>query len=443
MSISLKKFSLCLGFILALFICCQSFARNASNIQAKGIADGAGVWVNMWNYPADADTYCLKLYSNGIRNIFIQTSRSNTQDICNPQGLSHLLDAAHRYQMRVIAWSFNELDNPTADANKVISAANFTNENGQKVDAVAANMEKDLSPAKLNVFCDKVKQNLGNNYPLVAVVYSPLNKAAVVATTPWALLAEQFSTIALMSYWNSKYFAKYDAYQYTLDTIKRIRELSHRPDLDIHIIGDGMGTNAQSVSQFLLACKNGAATSASLYPNQQITTDQLSALAHYPDFFPADGRLRLVAFKALTKSGKMHLPTGTDPSSSINRGQFYQILVHQFYPNSGIQQDENTAFAVLSSAGIISLNSQLAEIDPLLSESISSKEAIDIVARIVDSQGQNKHNHSGQALVAKTSKQARQLFAQPAFAAETSKEAPPLSYLDAAQIILLASGTLK
>ncbi len=266
-SVSLRRFSLFLGFILVLSASNQCLANN----EAKGIADGAGVWVNMWNYPADADSYCLKLYSNGIRNIFIQTSRSNTQAICNPQGLSRLLNAAHRYKMRVIAWSFNELGNPIADANKVITAANFKNGDGQKVDAVAANMEKDLSPYKINLFCEKVKEALGNSYPLVAVVYSPLNRASVVATTPWTLLAEQFSTVALMSYWNSKYFAKSDAYQYTLDTIKKIRELSHRPDLDIHVIGDGMGTSADSVSQFLRACKNGAATSASLYPNQQVT----------------------------------------------------------------------------------------------------------------------------------------------------------------------------
>ena len=152
MSVSLRRFSLFFGFILALFSTCQCLANNPSNGQAKGIADGAGVWVNMWNYPADADSYCLKLYSNGIRNIFIQSSRSNTGAVTNPSGLSKLLNAAHRYQMRVIAWSFDELVNPKADANKLISAAEFTSSEGQKVDAVAANLEKDLSPAKLIFF---------------------------------------------------------------------------------------------------------------------------------------------------------------------------------------------------------------------------------------------------------------------------------------------------
>lgn len=143
-SVTFRRISLLIvGLILALINICPVKASNSSNWQAKGIADGAGVWINMWNYPADADSYCLKLYSNGIRNIFIQSSRSNTEAICNPQGLSRLLNAAHRYQMRVIAWSFDELGNPTTDAKKVIAVANFSNAEGQRVDAVAANLEKD------------------------------------------------------------------------------------------------------------------------------------------------------------------------------------------------------------------------------------------------------------------------------------------------------------
>jgi len=450
-SVSLRRFSLFFGFILALFNTYQCLASSPSNGQAKGIANGAGVWVNMWNYPADADSYCLRLYSNGIRNIFIQSSRSNTPAVCNPSGLSRLLNAAHRYQMRVIAWSFDELVSPGADANKIIAAANFTSNEGQKVDAVAANLEKDLSAAKINLFCEKVKQGLGSDYPLVAVIYSPLNHAPVVATTPWKLLADQFSVLAIMSYWNSKYMANSEAYQYTLRTIKKIRELTGRPDLDIHVIGDGMGTGRDSINQFLAACKTGAATSASLYPNQQITGEQLSVLSQYPDFFPANGRSRLAAFKELTKSGKLSFPTGEDPSSNIKRGQFYQLLVRQFYPNSAInpgqdiRQEDFKALAILANAGAIGTAPQsLPETNEFLAASVSSKEAIDIIAKIVESKGHsNNLARQSKALVMRTTKQAKQLFAQPAYAAEPLNEAMPLSYLDAAQIVLLASDGIK
>ncbi len=159
MSVKFRRLSLVLGLILSLISIYPSNAADSSKWQAKGIADGAGVWVNMWNYPSDADSYCLRLYSSGIRNIFIQSSRSNTDAICNPEGLSRLLNAAHRYQMRVIAWSFDELANPIGDANKVIAVANFSNGEGQKLDAVAANLEKDLSSSKINLFAKRLNKN--------------------------------------------------------------------------------------------------------------------------------------------------------------------------------------------------------------------------------------------------------------------------------------------
>jgi len=124
MSVPLRRFSLFLSFFLILANACQCQASNPSSLSEgtpRGIADGAGVWVNMWNYPAEPDAYCLKLYANGIRNIFLQTSRSNTAAVCNPEGLSKVLNAAHKYQMRVLAWSFDELNNPEADADRVIT----------------------------------------------------------------------------------------------------------------------------------------------------------------------------------------------------------------------------------------------------------------------------------------------------------------------------------
>lgn len=263
-----------------------------------------------------------------------------------------------------------------------------------------------------------------------------------------------------MSYWNSKYIATSGAYQYTLSTIKKIRELTGRPDLDIHIIGDGMGTSPESVSQFLLACKKGAATSASLYPNQQVTNQQLGALSHYPEFFPANGRFRLAAFKELTKNGKLSFPSGEDPSNNISRGHFYQLLVRQFYSghnntyttesreyNSDAIQEDNRALAILSNAGITSaLPVSGTDTRQFLANSLTSKEALDIVAKLIESRSQAKSNRlvgQSKALVLRTTKQAKQLFTQPAYAAESVDEASPLSYLDAAQIVLLASGGAK
>jgi hypothetical protein len=267
-----------------------------------------------------------------------------------------------------------------------------------------------------------------------------------------------------MSYWNSKYTTTGGAYQYTLSTIKKIRELTGRPDLDIHIIGDGMGTSPESISQFLLACKKGAATSASLYPNQQVTVSQLGVLSHYPEFFPSNGRFRLAAFKELTKNGKLTFSSGEDPSNNISRGHFYQLLVRQFYPNNNLNnqyisdtqesnnldkaiQEDYKALTILSNARITIITPLTeSEIKQSLSSPLTSKEAFDIIAKIIENRSQAKTNKlvgQSKALVLRTTKQAKQLFAQPAYAAESTDDTNPLSYLDAAQIVLLASGGAK
>ena len=368
---------------------------------------------------------------------------------------------------------------------------------------------KDLSSYKIKLFCQTVRQDLGNSYPLVAVVYSPLNHAAVVASLLWPVLAEYFSVLAVMSYWNSKY-TKSEAYQYTLATIKKMRELTGKTDLDIHVVGDGMViATVSAIGQFLLACKTGAATSASLYPNQQVTADQLSSLGRYPDFFPANARLRLAAYHELMRSGKLALPKGEDPSNSINRGQFYQLLVRQFYPSSvaqaagmpvavldneqdksaalsatstgapvpviGLSQDQSTnsgltviannnlntnsnvglndadfgALAILSKSGILAgLPNSSPEINQFLAAAIPSKEAIDTLAKVIEVRGQPNHKSISLAGKPKTSgtqqhRRADRFFVQPAYAESSAYSSSLLSYFDAAQIVLLASGGLK
>jgi hypothetical protein len=222
-----------------------------------------------------------------------------------------------------------------------------------------------------------------------------------------------------------------------------------------------MGTSPESVGQFLLACKKGAATSASLYPNQQVTAPQLEALSRYPDYFPANGRFRLAAFKELTKNGHLTFPTGEDPSNNIKRGQFYQLLVRQFYTehnpylndnhdinsiDSALEEDYK-ALITLSNAGIYNaMPPSSSDLKSFLANSLTAKEAFDMVAKVVETKGQAKNGHlvgQSKALVLRTTKQAKQLFAQPAYAAEARDEANALSYLDAAQIVLLASGASK
>jgi hypothetical protein len=422
--------------------------------------------MNMWNYPQDPESYCLKLHASGVRNIFIQTSRSNTEAICNPNQLGPLIDCGHRYKMRIIAWSFAELKNPAADADKLIAAARFRSGKGEGVDAVAANLENDLAQPKVEAYSARIRQSLGDNYPMVAVVYSPLNHAPQVAHIPWQTLDKYYGVIAPMNYWNSKY-ERIEPYSYTLQTIKKIRQLVGRPDVEIHVIGDGMGTHPDSIEAFLAACRTGGATSASLYPNQKITEEQLSCLSQYPQYFALNSRFRLAAYRELVKRGTLVLPAFTDPADAISRGEFYCLLVRQIEPaalkrlmafadgqpavGNASALNGADAFGILSRLGVVKAHPQVLDTYPaFLTEAVAPKEALDTVAALMETRESWKKTGVQPAkesrLFTKISAKAGRLFVQPAYAAEAYKsdgERQPLSYLDAAQIVLQASAGLK
>lgn len=325
----------------------------ASTNSPPGLADGSGVWINIWNYPtADFEGYCQKLYTSGIRNLFVQSSRSNTDAIAHPTELGALIDACHKYKIRVIAWSFAELTNPKADADKMIAVARFRSPLGDCLDAIAPDLEKNLSKPAVEAYSKYLRQALGPNYPMIAVVYSPLNKAPQVAITPWKLIDKYYDVIAPMAYWNGRY-QTIDAYSYTRRTIEKIRQLTERPDVEVHVIGDGMGTRTNEITEFMRACRDSGAQSASLYPNHKTTDEQYAALTRYNDLIPTNSRRRLEVLRELLGRGVVSSPPSFDPSKALSRGEFMKVVANGLkVPNIS---DSQEAFSYFKRLGVVDM----------------------------------------------------------------------------------------
>ncbi|MCC7526900.1 MAG: hypothetical protein IT342_00170 [Candidatus Melainabacteria bacterium] len=452
----------------------QTRAAGSVSRHLTGPADGAGLWVNMWNYPLaeNADTYCQKLHSHGIRNVFIQTSRSNTPAICEPERLGALIDAAHHYKIRVIAWGYHELANTQADADKMIAAAKYTSPRGEHVDAIAPNLEKNLDERAVETYLKRIRDAVGPTMPIMSVVYSPLNRAPQVAKTPWRLLAKYTDIIAPMAYWNSKW-QKYSAYDYTLATVRMVRQLSGKPDVEVHVIGDGMGTRTESINEFMRACKAAEATSASIYPNHQPTDEQLVCLSKYFEYFPVNSRYRLFALRELTGSGVIEPLAMGDPAASISRGDFYVLVLRQLdrhnilakrspLERSSLPLDVTKVGAYKLLARVKAVDAkglELASEDALteyLRRPMWPREALELVARLVEVQSNVKRlpatviEHYARAYRGTATRKDGEVngwLGQPAFAerpyGQNAPGARPLSYLDAAQISLDAVSGLK
>lgn len=441
---------------------CPTFghAANYKDDAAPGLADGAGIWINMWNYPeGDLDAYFKDLKEHGIRNIFLQTSRSNTAAIVNPTRLGEIIEAAHRSDVRVIAWSFAELFNPEADADKMVAASEYTSPAGQHVDGAAPNLEKNLEPWRIEKYSQRVREKLGPNYPLIAVVYSPLNKCFEVKRISWPLLAEYFDTIAPMIYWNSKY-EKIEPYSYTVKSIQKIRELAAKPDLEISAIGDGMGSNKTAIAEFLRACRDAEATGISLYPNQKMTEEQKDAIARHSDYVKPNARFRMAAFREYVRQGHLSVPPGQDPAQGILRRDFYRLLVHQLYPAFTLDKNEAKtartpmlptvqeckdatgvdALQILINLGLVADMSELTSIQGVLDSPIYPDEAVSLIASVLELDKQKlaaKKHHNNRRL---------DRWLVPAAEAEMNDRQTgnnrPVNYLEAAHMILQASSAL-
>jgi len=443
-----------LSLLVAVLTPLSSAAAGYQTLTPPGIADGPGIWVNIWHYPeGDLDAYCSRMRAHGIRNLFVQTSRSNTPAIREPEKLGPLIEACHRHGIRIIAWSFAELLNPTADAEKMVVAARFRSQKGERLDGIAPNLEQNLDKWRVIAYSEHLRAALGKSYPMIAVVYSPLNRSPQVAKTPWKVIGQYYDVIAPMAYWGGR-FQKLDAYTYTTATVQKVRALTGQSNIEVHVVGDGMGTKVDDLHHFLRACKDAEATSASLYPNHRPTAEQLVAMSRYTSHFPTNSRFRLAAFRELTREGALPEPPGNDPSQKISRGQFYLLVVQQLFPgvamsrqtddgltHAGIRLPEE-ALETLISAGLVSDLPEGVPKERALTGPITSRDALTLIAGVIDYQSQTRPRGK------RTSKPRADLwFAPPAIAEPVTPSAQPaaagLNYLDAAQMVLEARAGLR
>lgn len=421
----------------------QSFASPP-----PGIADGGGIWVNLWNYPTkDFASYAEKLYASGIRNLFIQTSRSNTPAIRQPNELGQIIEACHKYKIRVIAWSFAELHDTKADAEKMIVAARFRTPSGDRLDGIAPNLEKNLHREAVEAYTKQIRSALGPDYPMMAVVYSPLNRAPAVAVTPWKTLAQYYDVIAPMAYWNGRY-QTIDAYTYTKRTVEKVRALTGKPDVEVHVIGDGMGTHAAEIKEFLRGCADAGAQSASLYPEQLTTAEQFGAMSLYDDFMPQDARARLLSLRNYMASGLIgSAATGRfDPSKPAPRSVLFSLAASAINAKGVNASDPRQAFSLFQRLGVIDTvartNPEIASVDelgaPLAKETATA--FISQLKQVLSSPKAMKRAHvepSGDSpyITMGTRQRADRLFVAPAYAMSQEVNAVNASFKDSSKLL--------
>ena len=248
------------------------------------ITDGKGIWVNIWNYPANPDMFCEYLKSKGINTIYLQVSRSNTPAIKDPVKLNKIIKSAHDREIKVIGWSYVFLKNPLSDATKFIQAISYKTPDGDLLDGIAADIEEVTNSNAIETFAKAVRKTVGPKYPLIAITFSPLIKRANPNQYAWKTIANNFDIIAPMTYWHGfvKLRNQKGAYDYTVQTISKIKEFTQKDDIKIHLIGDGQKTSSQEIIGFLKAAEDKKIDAGvSLYPWYTPKEHQIETLGKY------------------------------------------------------------------------------------------------------------------------------------------------------------------
>ena len=261
LKLSRPKYILLLISILFLTVN-TSFAKDPITV-------GKGIWINIWNYPASPEMFCEYLKSKGIDTIYLQVSRSNTPPIKDPIKLNKIIKSAHDREIKVIGWTYSFLKDPISDAKQFIKAVFYKTPDGDSLDGMAADIEEVTNSRSIETFAKAVRKNVGADYPLIAITFSPVLKRANPQHYAWKTIASNFDIIAHMTYWHGSLKLRNEkgAYDYTTQTIEKIKEYTKRDDVKRHLIGDGQKTSKDEIIGFLKAADDhNVNAGVSLYP---------------------------------------------------------------------------------------------------------------------------------------------------------------------------------
>lgn len=236
------------------------------------ITNGKGIWVNIWNYPKNIDTFIGRLKKFKIDTVYLQINRSTTEVFYNQKGLDQILKAAHANDIKIIGWSYCYLRNIPKDIEKFTIPALYTSPDGEKLDGMAADIEENIALSAVSKYTEGIKGKLPDDYTLIAIVFSPHIKPQY----PWEYIGNNWDVVMPMTYWHGLKNRNEDTvYDFVKNSISNLRKLCKNDKINIHLITDGDRTSPDEVAISLKAAKElNINAGISIYP-EHLSSDQM------------------------------------------------------------------------------------------------------------------------------------------------------------------------
>lgn len=258
-----------------------TLGKRAKRIKYEKFLDDEekGVWVNLWNYPGNVREFISRQAKYGINTIYLQINRSTTDIFKHQKKVDEILKLAHRANIKVIGWSYCYLNKDIAlDAKKFIEPALYVSPDGHHLDGMAADIEENISRWAISKYTELIKESLPEDYPLRAIIFAPEIKSKY----PWKYIADNWDVLMPMAYWHGytsrgKYVNVFD---FIGKNIVRLKELTGKEDLKIHLITDGDRTTPEEVLESIKAAKAFKVNAGiSIYPEHLASDAMLRALS--------------------------------------------------------------------------------------------------------------------------------------------------------------------
>lgn len=245
-----------------------------------------GSWIDIYDrWPWAHPTLAVrKLHARGVGAIFLQTSNYGAKEsIFKPRQTTKFLKAAHRRDMKVVAWSVPSFDHPQIDYHRARAAILFARA-GHRFDSFGLDIEATVvgnvyrRNRRLLDLSRRLRDLVGRDYPLGAITPDPV-KALYWPDFPYKRVDRLYDVFVPMGYFSFRADGYKAVKRYTLAGIRNIRRESGDPDVPIHLIG-GIGgeTKIPEVKGFVRAVRANNVLGASYYDFSVTSDDEWKQL---------------------------------------------------------------------------------------------------------------------------------------------------------------------
>jgi hypothetical protein len=236
------------------------------------IPQGTGMWTYQWSETegGNAKKIVTKAKAYGLSHLYVRTGTRAGGFDGGPM-LKKLLPATKGTNIKVIAWDFPQLKNPTADAKRLAAAAKYRVPGAPRVAAVAPDIETGAEGTKLtnknvDTYLKTLRRLLPADVSIIGVTPWPSEKR--IGHYPFGTVAKYSDALAPMAYWVNR-----DPKVVATQTMQRFKKYkkpvmpigqAYDPRLDVPTLKVG-APSRKAVAVFLETARKQGAPSASLW----------------------------------------------------------------------------------------------------------------------------------------------------------------------------------